>query len=116
MCINLSIHVSKLESRVETLAEEVALLRGPVGAPSSAGPVRVPVRPPPPPSQPAAGRAADVADGADAARPEATPTPEERVRRPPASRLGAAADVPAARALGRYAGRARGRTAPAGRR
>ena len=31
VCINLSIHVSKLESRVEALAEEVALLRGPVG-------------------------------------------------------------------------------------
>lgn len=31
VCINLSIHVSKLESRVESLAEEVALLRGPVG-------------------------------------------------------------------------------------
>ena len=31
VCINLSIHVSKVESRVEALAEEVALLRGPVG-------------------------------------------------------------------------------------
>jgi len=30
VCINLSIHVSKLEARVEVLAEEITLLRGPV--------------------------------------------------------------------------------------
>ena len=46
VCINLSIHVSKLESRVEVLAEEVALLRGPVGQgrayPSGADPAPAP--------------------------------------------------------------------------
>ncbi len=36
VCINLSIHVSKLESRVEVLAEEVALLRGPMDEPAGA--------------------------------------------------------------------------------
>jgi hypothetical protein len=34
VCINLSIHVSKLESRMEVLAEEVALLRGPIPPPA----------------------------------------------------------------------------------
>jgi hypothetical protein len=34
VCINLSLHVSKLEGRVEVLAEEVALLRGPVVRPT----------------------------------------------------------------------------------
>ena len=33
VCINLSIHVSRPESRLEALAQEVAFLRGPVGAP-----------------------------------------------------------------------------------
>lgn len=32
VCINLSMHVSQLESRVESLAGEVALLRGPAQA------------------------------------------------------------------------------------
>ena len=46
VCINLSIHVSKLESRVEVLAEEVALLRGPIdglpGTPVHGGPEGAP--------------------------------------------------------------------------
>jgi hypothetical protein len=32
VCVNLSMHVSDLEDKVQTLAEEVALLRGPIGA------------------------------------------------------------------------------------
>jgi hypothetical protein len=33
VCISLSIHISRLESRVESLAEEVAMLKGPRRAP-----------------------------------------------------------------------------------
>jgi hypothetical protein len=36
VCVNLSMHVSELEDKVQTLAEEVALLRGPVEGPPSA--------------------------------------------------------------------------------
>jgi hypothetical protein len=32
VCVNLSMHVSRLEDKVERLAEEVALLRGPLAA------------------------------------------------------------------------------------
>ena len=50
VCINLSIHVSKLESRVEVLAEEVALLRGPMDQPAGAPRVGPAVDPGPDPS------------------------------------------------------------------
>ena len=33
VCVNLSMHVSRLEEKVQTLAEEVALLHGPRSAP-----------------------------------------------------------------------------------
>ena len=43
VCLSLSIHISRLEARVEALAEEVAFLRGPRHADDE---------PPPPPADP----------------------------------------------------------------
>ncbi len=39
VCINLSMHVSKLEDQVTSLAEELALTRGPQGITEAAGPI-----------------------------------------------------------------------------
>jgi hypothetical protein len=55
VCINLSMHVSKLEDQVTSLAEELALVRGPqAGDPQAASP---PPRPAVPPSPSAASEA-----------------------------------------------------------
>jgi hypothetical protein len=42
VCINLSMHVSKLEDQVTSLAEELALTRGPQGVTEAAGPLPEP--------------------------------------------------------------------------
>jgi hypothetical protein len=64
VCINLSIHVSNLESRVEVLAEEVALLRGPVGTAATD-----PAATDPATAEPGA---ADAPEQAASAQPEAS--------------------------------------------
>ena len=59
VCINLSMHVSKLEDQVTSLAEELALTRGPQGAVGDAAPAS---DRPVPPGDPAAGSPDETVD------------------------------------------------------